>query len=103
MSKEKKSHGLYLKQFDESEQTLEDFVRCFKLGRRALLKNYRRNSPVEVLEVMFDKDDYIMRKVKIAEDTILFKFKKYTEEEEDYTELADMIEAIRNKRDNGGY
>lgn len=103
MNKDKKSHGLYLSLFDQSEQTLDDFIKCFKIGRRAILNQYKKSSSVEVLDLLFDKDDYVIRNIRIEQDIIPFKFKKYTEEDEDFSELIDIVYAIQNKRDSGGY
>lgn len=93
-------HGEYLRKFEESDGTVADFISCFKLGRRVFLKEYDQTLPVEVGELLYDKETYLMRTITIAGVPMRFKFIKRQSETEPEEESRYFIEAMRNTHDN---
>ena len=93
-------HGEYLRKFEESDGTVADFISCFKLGRRVFLKEYDQTLQVEVGELLYEKDTYLMRTITIDGVSMRFKFIKRQPESEPEEEYRYFIEAMRNANGN---
>ena len=96
-----KSHGSRIKAFEKSQGTLADFIRIFKLRRVSTFKDIKNlDVLVEVGDILYDKEDYIIREITVGEDLKLhFSFRKFQAKEEDNEHLYHMIQAMRNLRD----
>jgi len=98
MKKSERTHGEYLRRFEsESQGTLADFIKYFKLGRRTTLKDkYPEDAIVQIGELVHDKDTYIIRKIMVDSDEFNFKFIKREVKQEESEEAYHMFLAIRN-------
>lgn len=94
----RKSHGDTILEFEETDQTLGEFIRCFRLGRHRPLLEKDQSLHVVLGEVMYDKNGYTMRRVFVGDEELInFRFLKKELDEPFHPDSEGLILAIGNR------
>lgn len=98
-----RTHGILVNRFDQIvDATIEDFCKIFRFKRK-LFPLYPRGAKLVIGEIVYDKEDFIERKLYINNDTYSFRFNKKREmktysDEDEYNWRVKLIEIYGNNK-----